>query len=65
MWPWNGFLSADDFTPAQIMRIEAEDIKIPDYTWHHNPINNTMQLVPFIVHDSVKRIGERALSEGR
>ena len=40
----SGALSADDFTPAQIMRIEAGDVKIPDYTWHHNPINNTCLL---------------------
>jgi filamentous hemagglutinin len=60
-----GNVSAELFTAKQLKNIQSGRPKIPDYTWHHNPINNSMQLVPFKVHDAVKHIGERALTEGR
>ena len=61
----SGKLSASSFTQVQLKSIKAGDEKIPGFTWHHNPLNNTMQLVPFKVHKSVLHIGERALNEGR
>ena len=38
---------------------------IPGHTWHHNPSNNTMQLVPINIHDPVSHMGERAITRGR
>ena len=60
-----GEVSTNTFTAKQLKFIQAGKPKIPDLTWHHNPINNSMQLVPFKIHNAVKHIGERALTEGR
>jgi len=60
-----GTFAAANFTSLQQQDIQAGKGSIADYTWHHNPDNGSMQLVPRKVHDQTKHVGQGALCKGK
>ena len=62
-----GEVNVNQFTKEQLQDIYNGNYKIQGFTWHHNAQSspNNMQLLPENIHNSVKHIGEGALSEGR
>jgi DNase/tRNase domain of colicin-like bacteriocin len=63
----SGKVDASKFTGLQLKQIQAGNIVIKDFTWHHNAQSapNNMQLVPTPVHNQVNHLGQGALSHGR
>lgn len=53
-----------NFTDIQWKHIAQGKEKIKGYTWHHNADSNNMQLVPEVVHDATKHIGEATMKKG-
>lgn len=58
-----GQINSSQFTSEQLKQIQAGASKIKGYTWHHNAQSgpNNMQLLPEVVHDAVKHIGQDSL----
>ncbi|HBU86257.1 MAG TPA: hemagglutinin, partial [Acinetobacter sp.] len=61
-----GQINSSQFTSEQLKQIQAGASKIKGYTWHHNAQSgpNNMQLLPEVVHDAVKHIGQDSLKKG-
>ncbi|GLG83435.1 two-partner secretion domain-containing protein [Acinetobacter calcoaceticus] len=61
-----GQVNSSQFTSEQLKQIQAGASKIKGYTWHHNAQSgpNNMQLLPEVVHDAVKHIGQDSLKKG-
>ncbi|WP_336168140.1 two-partner secretion domain-containing protein [Acinetobacter sp. 161(2023)] len=61
-----GQVNSSQFTSEQLKQIQAGASKIKGYTWHHNAQSgpNNMQLLPEVVHNAVKHIGEDSLKKG-
>ncbi|AVF44179.1 two-partner secretion domain-containing protein [Acinetobacter nosocomialis] len=61
-----GQVNSSQFTSEQLKQIQAGASKIKGYTWHHNAKSgpNNMQLLPEVVHNAVKHIGEDSLKKG-
>jgi filamentous hemagglutinin len=60
-----GKVDSNQFNAEQLQDIKSGERVIEGFTWHHNADTGNMQLVPFDIHDTVKHIGQKSLSEGR